>query len=83
MPPALAGGDSQSNSFPEQFYTGLTDDLKNRLKEHNSGRVTHTSKFIPWTIASYFAFSNPQKAVDFERYLKSGSGREFAKRHLR
>jgi hypothetical protein len=42
----------------------------------------HTSKFKPWTIETAVAFRDQAKAVAFEHYLKSGSGREFARRHF-
>ena len=42
----------QSLPHPQQIYTGITADLKNRLTEHNSGRVPHTSKFTPWEISA-------------------------------
>jgi len=73
----------QSESFPEQFYTGQTDDLKNRLKNHNAGLSLATKPYIPWKIISYHAFADIQTALKFEKYLKSGSGQEFSKRHLR
>jgi predicted GIY-YIG superfamily endonuclease len=73
----------QSESFPEKFYTGQTDDLKNRLKIHNSGLSKATKPFAPWKIVSYHAFSDTDTALKFERYLKSGSGQSFSKRHLR
>lgn len=63
-------------------YTGCTDNLNARLKKHNSGEVPHTSKYKPWRIQTAIAFDNKEKAYAFEAYLKSGSGREFAKRHL-
>lgn len=66
----------------EHFYTGLTDDLRARLIKHNSGGVVHTSKFRPWRIKSYVAFSDELRAIAFEKYLKSGSGRAFAKARL-
>ena len=66
----------------EHFYTGITDDLPARLVKHNSGMVTHTSKFRPWRIKTYVAFSDEARAVAFEKYLKSGSGRAFAKVRL-
>jgi predicted GIY-YIG superfamily endonuclease len=72
----------ESLSNPKQIYTGQTQDLKQRLKEHNSGRVPHTSKFTPWHIRSATAFKNRERALAFERYLKSGSGRAFLRRHL-
>jgi predicted GIY-YIG superfamily endonuclease len=72
----------QSLSNPTGIYTGITANLKNRLAEHNSGRVSHTSKFAPWEIRVATAFKNKERAVSFERYLKSGSGRAFLHRHL-
>ncbi len=66
----------------EHFYTGITDDLDARLSKHNEGAVNHTSKFRPRSIKSYIAFSDEAKAIAFEKYLKSGSGRAFAKARL-
>jgi putative endonuclease len=66
----------------DHYYVGLTDDLRGRLDKHNSGEVPHTSKFKPWRLKTYIAFSDETQAVLFERYLKSGSGRAFAKRRL-
>jgi predicted GIY-YIG superfamily endonuclease len=72
----------QSDIDPERFYVGTTLDLKRRLAEHNSGETGHTRKFAPWNLVNYVAFSNHQKADHFEKYLKSGSGRAFAKKHF-
>jgi putative endonuclease len=65
-----------------QRYVGLTVDLKRRLAEHNDGKSSHTSKFKPWRLVTYVAFSNDRKAAAFERYLKSGSGHAFANKRL-
>lgn len=64
------------------FYVGITDDLRARLTKHNAGEVTHTSKYGPWRLKTYIAFSNKKQAVAFEKYLKSASGRAFAKKRL-
>lgn len=72
----------QSIDFPEQFYIGFTEDLKSRIDAHNSGQSKHTSKFMPWRIVNYHAFSDKRKAQEFEYYLKTGSGKSFAKRHF-
>jgi putative endonuclease len=72
----------QSEAFPSQRYVGLTSDLRRRLAEHNAGKSPHTSKYVPWRLVTYVAFSNEQKAEVFERYLKSGSGHAFASRRL-
>jgi hypothetical protein len=49
---------------------------------HNSGGSVHTVRDRPWTLLAAVEFANPHSAVRFERYLKSGSGRAFAKRHV-
>jgi predicted GIY-YIG superfamily endonuclease len=72
--------ESVANS--DHFYVGLTDDLHERLRKHNAGEVAHTSKFKPWAIKTAFAFRDRERASAFERYLKSGSGRAFARKHL-
>ena len=72
----------QSIDAPPRFYIGITGNLEARLQEHNSGDVTHTAKFGPWSLKTYVAFSDRKKAFAFEKYLKSGSGRAFAKKHL-
>ncbi len=72
----------KSEKAPDRHYVGLTDDLKERVKKHNSGAVARTSKFVPWKIETAIAFTNKSKAAAFERYLKTGSGREFSRRHF-
>lgn len=64
------------------FYIGITDAVPARLDKHNAGEVPHTSKFRPWRLKTYVAFSDERRAFAFERYLKSGSGRAFTKKHL-
>ena len=72
----------QSIADNDCFYTGITDDLRARLLKHNSGSVTHTCKHMPWRIKTYVAFTDEARASAFEKYLKSGSGRAFAKARL-
>ena len=64
------------------FYIGITDDLRSRLAKHNAGEVLHTSKYKPWNLKTYIAFSDEEKTVEFEKYLKSASGRAFTKKRL-
>ena len=66
----------------EHFYVGITDDLRSRLTKHNAGEVLHTSKYKPWQLKTYIAFRNEKQAFNFEKYLKSPSGRAFAKKRL-
>jgi predicted GIY-YIG superfamily endonuclease len=72
----------QSIAFPDRFYAGVTADVSARLAKHNAGEVLHTSKYMPWHLKTYIAFSDKTKAYAFEKYLKSGSGRAFAKKRL-
>ncbi|MCC3304823.1 GIY-YIG nuclease family protein [Sneathiella sp. HT1-7] len=72
----------QSIDYPERFYVGLTTDLNKRLAQHNNGESVHTNKFNPWKIQTVIRFEDASKAEDFEKYLKSGSGRAFAKKHF-
>lgn len=65
-----------------RYYVGCMQCLRERLAKHNAGEVLHTSKFRPWEIRAAFAFRESSKAVEFERYLKSHSGRAFSKRHF-
>ncbi len=72
----------QSAMQDSQFHIGLTDDLKTRLRKHNAGEVPHTAKFKPWHIKTAIAFTDRKRASDFEKYLKSSSGRAFTKKRL-
>ena len=63
-------------------YTGITEDLEARLQSHNQGKNPHTSKYRPWKIETAIAFRSRDKAVEFEKYLKSHSGRAFASKHF-
>lgn len=72
----------RSQNHSDEIYIGSTHDLRQRLAEHNSGKSFHTRKFTPWNLISYVAFPERATADKFERYLKTGSGRAFAQRHL-
>ena len=72
----------RSVSFPEQEYAGATADLRKRLRDHNGGKSSHTAKFAPWELRCYVALPDKYRALEFERYLKSHSGRAFAKKRL-
>ncbi|MFN0023454.1 MAG: GIY-YIG nuclease family protein [Parvularculaceae bacterium] len=73
----------RSVSSPVETYVGATSDLRARLKDHNAGQSPHTSKFTPWEITWYCAFPEKHRALEFESYLKSHSGRAFSKKRLR
>lgn len=65
-----------------RFYVGLASDVNARLEAHNAGRCPHTTSYRPWQLHVVVEFSDQPTAIRFERYLKSGSGRAFAKRHF-
>ena len=67
---------------PAQIYVGFTRDLKKRLAKHNEGGCPHTSKYKPWHIEWYCAFHDKGKALKFEEYLKSHSGKAFTSKRL-
>ena len=72
----------RSLSHSNRTYVGVTTDFCRRLEEHNSGKAPHTARFKPWEVVVVVEFSDDAKADMFERYLKSGSGHAFAKRHF-
>ncbi|MBC2603437.1 GIY-YIG nuclease family protein [Puniceicoccus vermicola] len=72
----------RSTSAKDAHYTGCTNDLDARLQKHNEGGVPHTAKYRPWIVETAIRFRDPAKARAFEKYLKSGSGRAFAKKHF-
>ena len=87
--PAPIGGMSKrfvyilrSLIVPERRYVGLTSDVVRRLQEHNAGTSPFTAKFRPWVVTTRIEFEDERRAAAFERYLKSPSGRAFARRHF-
>jgi putative endonuclease len=73
----------QSTTQPRRYYTGITSNLELRLRAHNDGLSRHTASGRPWRAVVTVEFADPDRAAQFEIYLKSGSGRTFASRHLR
>lgn len=73
----------KSDAEPNRYYTGRTSNVPDRLAAHNGGFSPHTADGRPWRVVVSIEFANEQRAVDFEHYLKSGSGRAFAIRHFR
>jgi putative endonuclease len=67
---------------PARYYVGLTSDVSSRIKAHNSGACAHTARYRPWRPHVIIEFSDETSASAFEQYLKSGSGRAFARRHF-
>ena len=73
----------KSITTPDEYYVGVTSDVTLRLRNHNEGLSPHTSRHRPWRMLVCIEFDEEEPALQFERYLKSGSGREFARRHFR
>ena len=73
----------KSHNLPVRYYTGVSANVDARLAAHNAGHCPHTANWRPWKADVVIEFSDEQRAVAFEQYLKSGSGVAFAKRHLR
>jgi putative endonuclease len=65
----------------KHFYVGSTNNLKNRITEHKQGKNIST-RGREWKIYCYFVFNKEKIARNFETYLKTGSGRAFAKKHF-
>ena len=65
-----------------RYYTGFATDVRGRLAFHNGGQCRYTAEFAPWTVVAAIEFAHESSAILCEKYLKSGSGRAFAKRHF-
>lgn len=65
-----------------KYYIGYSTNLRQRLREHEKGRVRATSKFLPVKLVYYSSFVKKCLATDFEKYLKSSSGFAFRNKHL-
>ena len=72
----------RSERDPERHYVGLTSDVRARLDWPNNGPSGCTIHHRPWRLLVALEFTDERSAARFERYLKSGSGRAFAKRHF-
>jgi len=59
-----------------KLYKGFTEDIRDRIKRHNSGQTKSTAHGIPWKLIYYEAFNNKTDALREERFLKSGKGKE-------
>jgi len=72
----------KSKKHFNKTYVGFTENLKERLSCHNRGGSVHTFKYKPWELVVCIAFADKSKALEFEKYLKSQSGRLFAKKRF-
>ena len=72
----------RSDADPRRHYVGITANVDERLDWHNHGPSGHTVQYRPWSLVVVLEFPTEKAAVDFEKYLKSGSGRAFTTRHF-
>jgi len=72
----------ESLNQPGRHYTGISSEPGSRLEWHNAGLSHHTAKHRPWTLFVSLEFPDASRAIRFEKYLKTGSGRAFSKRHF-
>ena len=72
----------RSLADPERHYVGIASDVDDRLEWHNAGPTGFTTANRPWSVVATIEFATEGEAMRFERYLKSGSGRAFAKRRF-
>jgi len=72
----------QSLVDPSRHYCGVTSNVDERLDVHNAGGSAHTAKYRPWRLSVTIVFDDLHRASQFEKYLKSGSGRAFCRRHF-
>jgi len=66
----------------DKLYTGSTNNLRKRFKEHNDGKSNFTKKYIPYELIYYEACLNEEDARSREKYLKSGIGKRYLKNRL-
>ena len=71
-----------SLKYPERKYVGYSADLKQRIADHNAGKNRFTAPFRPWKFVFYAAFDTEQRARNFEKYLKTASGKAFGSKRL-
>ncbi len=71
-----------SVDYPDKYYVGYTTDINKRLKAHNNSESGYSKRYAPWNINAQIIFNEESAALQFERYLKEGSGQAFLKKHL-
>ena len=71
-----------SVAHPDRYYIGLAENLRQRLGHHNQGIVRSTASFRPWRLRTAICFSKRNRAAQFERYLKTGSGIAFLRKRF-
>lgn len=72
----------KSDTAKQKTYVGYTQNLKQRIRDHNSGKSIYTQDFRPWSLVGFLGFDSQEKALRFESYLKTNAGRVFLKRYF-
>jgi len=72
----------RSMNHPQKRYVGISADVEARLRAHNAGQNRSTAPWKPWLTDITIEFRTEHLAVRFEKFLKSGSGHAFARRHF-
>jgi predicted GIY-YIG superfamily endonuclease len=72
----------RSINYSDRTYVDYTANLEERLAKHNAGGSIYTADYKPWKIVACIGFDEECKAIEFEKYIKSGSGYAFAKKRL-
>ena len=67
---------------PDKIYVGYTNNIDRRLEEHNSGSQIYSKRYAPWELITYLTFTDKTIASQFEKYLKTPSGKAFINKHL-
>ncbi len=70
------------NNLTKRYYIGYTPDLKNRIKKHQLGKVKSTKSNLNYKLEWYCVFKTRTQALNFEQYLKTGSGIAFMKKRF-
>jgi putative endonuclease len=72
-----------SVSSPDRHYVGLTDDILRHLAAHNRGELPQTARHGPWRLHVLMKFGTAESAAQFEKFLKTATGREFTRTYFR
>ena len=72
----------RSVHHPERLYIGLTTGFGKRLAAHNTDASTYSKRYSPWELETHVVLKDKETAEHLEKYLKSGSGFAFLKKHL-
>ena len=74
----------QSIKKPDVIYSGSTDDLRERIREHSRGRVTSTKRYLPLKLVYYEAYVSEEDAREREqKFKRHGKGNDELKKRIR